>query len=586
MCFMSAMNTNVTPDAWALLRQAEASASDASAWLKAAQALSRIGEQAASEQAFARYVDLAPGRKALAEGSQRHQAGDLEGAARLYREAIAADPRNVDALRLFALASAALGHRNEALAAGREAITIAPNYPAAWDAFGVALAEAERVEDAVQAFARVVSLTPRNPTAHAKLAHAFVIADEMEGAERAYRAALQLRPDDGMSLLGLGTVMKTLGRADEAIACFRRCVELYPQAGEAWWNLANMKTYRFTEADVAAMRALLDDSNASPSARANTLYALGKAYEDSKQYDAAFASYAQGAAQHRASLRYESASVESMSQRVVSVFTRDFIAARKGQGCADPAPIFIVGMPRSGSTLVEQILASHSLVGGGGELSILGRMLSEMTNAGISHPEILRDFTADDFREMGETYIKRAERHRGDRPYFIDKTPQNFGSIGLIALILPKAKIIDARRHPLDSCFGSFKQMFAQGQTYSYDLDELGRFYLQYERLMQHWNSVLPGHVLRVDYEDMVLDQERQTRRLLDYCGLSFEPACLNFHETQRAVNTASSEQVRQPLYKSSLGAWRRFAPHLKGLEAQLAPALAALPPHIRNAGA
>jgi tetratricopeptide (TPR) repeat protein len=579
------MSVDGTSDAWSLLKQAEAAGSDAAAWLKAAQALSRAGEKDAAERAFARYVEIAPGRKALSEGARRHQAGDIAEAARLYREALAVDPRNVDALRLLALACSAMGQRNDALQAAHQAASFAPNYAAAWDALGVVLSDCELVEDAVEAFARAASSAPQNPAAHMKLAHALTITDQMQDAERVYRQALLLQPDGGPILLGLGAVLKTMGRQEEAIACFRRCLEAQPLAGEAWWSLANLKTYRFSEADIAQMRQLVQSTVAAPASRANAYYALGKALEDAKQYDEAFAHYEQGAKLHRSMVAYDAGGMEALAERVVRVFSPEFVAARVGQGCNDPSPIFVLGMPRSGSTLVEQILASHSLVDGAGEVSIVGQLLNEMGGTGASYPELAQQFSAADFRSLGEEYLARVARRRGGAPYFVDKTPQNFGSVGLIALMLPNAKIIDARRHPMDSCFGSFKQFFAQGQTYSYDLGELGAFYLLYERMMQHWDRAAPGRVLRVDYEDVVLDQEQQTRRLLAFCGLPFEERCLRFHESDRAVNSASSEQVRQPLYRSAMGAWRRFAPHLRELEAQLAPALANLPPHIRDAG-
>jgi tetratricopeptide (TPR) repeat protein len=396
-------------------------------------------------------------------------------------------------------------------------------------------------------------------------------------------------PDDPASLMGLGHVLKTVGRGQEAVAAYRACLDVRPGAGEVWWSLANLKTLKFDAADEARMNAALDAPGLAENQRVSIHFALGKAREDAKDYAAAFAHYLEGNTRKRALVRYDPVQTEKINDRLISVFTREFLAEKRDQGAPDPDPIFIVGLPRSGSTLVEQILASHSAVDGTAELAALGRVamdIGRFRSDGVVYPEAVRDLDRADFAALGRAYLARAQRYRGKRPYFTDKMPNNFANVGLIALILPNAKIVDARRHPLDSCMGSFKQLFARGQTFTYDLFELGEYYLQYDRMMRWWDEVLPGRVLRVNYEDVILDQEAQTRRLLDFCGLPFEEACLSFHLTERAVNTASSEQVRQPLYKGSLGSWRRFAPFLRDLERQLAPVIAALPEHVRAAGA
>ncbi|MDX2275322.1 MAG: sulfotransferase [Hyphomonadaceae bacterium] len=450
---------------------------------------------------------------------------------------------------------------------------LAPDFPAAWNDLGAVLSELDHAEEAVAAFERARRLSPHSPAAHAHLANALFVYGDLSASEKSYRNALALRADDASSLLGLGHVLKTIGRQDDAVASYRACLASRPHAGEAWWSLANLKIFRFSETDEAAMHALLKSAVASEGARINVAYALGKAREDAGDYDAAFAHYAEGARRQRMRVRYDPVQTETINARIKSVFTRELFAAHAGKGCVDPAPIFIVGLPRSGSTLIEQILASHSQVDGASELPIIGRIAQEIgrfRSDGVAYPEAVRDLEAYDLRALGKLYLERAARHRGTRPHFTDKMPNNFASIGLIALILPHAKIIDARRHPMDSCWGAFKQLFARGHTYSYDLFELGHFYREYDALMQHWDEVLPGRVLRVDYEAMVQDQERETRRLLAHCGLPFEESCLRFYETERAVHTASSEQVRQPIYTSGIGAWTRFSQHLGELEAAL----------------
>lgn len=556
-----------------MLDEARRANADARAWLKAGTALAQAGEGEAADGAFERYFALAPGRKWVAEGGERHRSGDLEGAAACYRKALAEDGDNVDALRLLGVACAHLGQAQEAERAARRAVERAPDFPAAWNDLGAVLSELDRAKEAVDAFERARRLSPKSPAAHAHLANALFVYGDLYGAERTYRQALALRADDAASLLGLGHVLKTIGRRDDAVASYRACLIARPLAGEAWWSLANLKTFRFSESDEAAMRALLASAEASDLARINVAYALGKAREDAGDYDAAFAHYAEGARWQRLRVRYDPVQTEAINSRIKAVFTPDLFAAHARLGCVDPAPIFIVGLPRSGSTLIEQILASHSQVDGTSELPIIGRIVQEIgrfRSDGVVYPEAVADLEAHDLRALGRAYLERAARHRGTRPFFTDKMPNNFASVGLIALILPNAKIIDARRHPMDSCWGAFKQLFARGQAYSYDQFELGHFCREYDALMRHWDEVLPGRVLRVDYEAMVEDQEAQTRRLLDHCGLPFEENCLRFHETARAVNTASSEQVRQPIYRSGMGAWRRFAPHLGEMEAML----------------
>ena len=303
-------------------------------------------------------------------------------------------------------------------------------------------------------------------------------------------------------------------------------------------------------------------------ARVHFLFTLGKALEDQQEYARAFELYEEGCALQRMRIAYDPVDTEVINERIREVFTAEFIAEHSGHGCADPAPIFIVGLPRSGSTLIEQILASHSQVEGTAELPDVGRVIGSLPARceGQPYPEGLRLLAEGEWCQLGELYLEHTRRHRTGLPRFTDKMPNNFPSIGLIHLMLPHAKVIDARRHPLDSCFGSFKQHFAQGQTFTYDLVEIGEYFLEYRRMMRHWQQVLPGRVLEVRYEDMVNDQEGQTRRLLEYCGLPWEDSCLRFYETKRAVRTASSEQVRQPIYTSSVNHWRHFRDELAPL--------------------
>ena len=343
-------------------------------------------------------------------------------------------------------------------------------------------------------------------------------------------------------------------------------MRLQPDFAEVYWSLANLKTFRFSAAEVADMERRLAQESLDDDARVHFMFTLGKAHEDVREFDRAFEYYDKACRTQRMRIAYDPVDTEVMHQRIRKVFNPQLLAGAPAvPAAADTVPIFIVGLPRSGSTLIEQILASHSQVEGTAELPDLARVISEITRRypELKYPEAVASLDAGELRALGAMYLERTRRHRSGKPFFTDKMPNNFSGIGLIRLILPQAKIIDARRHPLDSCLGSFKQHFALGQSFSYDLVELGEFYLEYRSIMRHWHEVLPGQVLEMRYEELIRDQELQTRRLLDYCGLQWEEACLRFHETERPVRTASSEQVRQPLYSSSVNHWRNFRGHL-----------------------
>jgi tetratricopeptide (TPR) repeat protein len=368
-----------------------------------------------------------------------------------------------------------------------------------------------------------------------------------------------------------------VGRRADAVAAYRQAIALTPSLGEAYWSLADLKAEPLTAADEAAIAEQLERPDITPDDRVNLHFALGKALEDRGGRDPeAFAHYAEGARLHPRAEGYDPDEDSRLMSRAKRVFTGPFFAERKDWGCPAEDPIFILGMPRSGSTLVEQILASHSAVEGTMELPDIGYLASRLGgDAPDPYPEVLGRLDIRAAARLGEAYLERTRvQRRSDRPYFIDKMPNNFRHVGFIHLILPRAKIIDARRHPMAAGFSAFKQHFAQGHAYSYDLGELGRYYRDYVELMAHYDAVLPGRVHRVIYEDLVDDTEAQVRALLTYCGLPFEEACLRFHQTHRAVRTVSSEQVRRPIFREGLDHWRRFQPWLGPLEESLGPAL------------
>ena len=393
-----------------------------------------------------------------------------------------------------------------------------------------------------------------------------------------YTALLERLPDQARIWLGYGHGLKTVGRQSDCIAAYRRGIALEPDLGEAYWSLANLKTVPLAAADLARMQGLLDRPTLRDEDRVCLHFALGKAFEDEGEYAAAFGHYQRGNTLRRAAAPHDAGAHHDFALRTISTFTPAFFSARTGWGNPAPDPIFIVGLPRSGSTLVEQILSGHGAVEGTGELphlTALARSLTRPGNGdrGDGYPVELAGLDKAVFAALGDDYLARARLHRRtDRPYFIDKFPGNVLHVGVIHLMLPQAKIIDVRRNPMACCLSGFKQHFARGQNHSYDLTDLGRYYADYAAMTAHFDQVLPGRVHRLDYEALVADPEAELRLLLDYCGLPFEPACLRFHQSTRPVRTASSEQVRRPISREGLDQWRYFAPWLGPLKSALGP--------------
>jgi tetratricopeptide (TPR) repeat protein len=384
-------------------------------------------------------------------------------------------------------------------------------------------------------------------------------------------------------LTSRGHALKTQGRTEEAIDSYRRAIAKHAAHGEAYHSLANLKLFSFTDDEIAAMELQEASDHISHMGRIHLSFALGKAYEDKAMFDKAFDYYKRGNAAKQLTSRYKSEDLTAEFKAQTEVFDTDFLSQHSGTGFTAPDPIFIVGLPRSGSTLLEQILASHSQVDGTMELPNMLALAQKLRRgeklSGTNHyPAILRKLAAEEFHQFGEQFIQETRIHRGSAPFFIDKMPNNFRHIGLIHLMLPNAKIIDARRHPMGSCFSGFKQLFAEGQEFTYGLHEVGTYYKDYVELMDHWDKVLPGKVLRVQYEDVVDDLDTQVRRILDYCGLPFEQSCIDYHQTDRSVRTPSSEQVRQPIYKSGVEQWRNFEAYLDPLKQALGPVLQRYP--------
>ena len=384
--------------------------------------------------------------------------------------------------------------------------------------------------------------------------------------------------------MSYGHALKTSGRDAEGIAAYRKSIELMPQLGESYWSLANLKTFRFSAQEIGAMRSAVRLEDLDAHERFHFHFSLGKALEDESEFEESFMHYAEGNRLRRLEIRYDADESRERLRRSHVLFTQEFLRERAHSGCPAPDPIFIVGLPRSGSTLLEQILASHSQVEGTMELPDLIAMARRVAGTAddgdsANYPGVLAALTADQWRSLGEEYLERTRIYRKHAaPFFIDKMPNNFLHLGLILVALPNAKIIDARRHPLACCLSGFKQHFAIGQHFSYSLEDIGRYYRDYVAFMAHFDRVAPGRVHRVFYENLVDDTEAQVRALLDYCGLAFEPSCLRFYENSRAVRTASSEQVRRPIFRDGVEQWRNFEPWLQPLKVALGPALEAYP--------
>ena len=546
------------------------------AWFNLGKALAFLGRGKEADAAFEKCFERSPERRLMALAAEHHKEGRVEEAERLYRRVLRDNPRNVDALRLLALIAADADRADDAEVLLEKAVEIAPDFNQALVDLGRLRKDQDRFTEALECFDRAIALEPTQPQPHYLRAGTLARASFTYEAIDSYQRCLALRPAHAGALTGLGHVLKAVGDYDAAVASYNACIRLVPGSGETYWSLANTKRYRFDDATVAEMENRLSTAGADERSDVNFLFALGKAYEDRGEFERAWHYYRTGNEKQRARVFYDPVQTESINDRLIQVYTPELFASQAGAGHSDPSPIFILGLPRSGSTLLEQILASHSQVEGTSELPYVGRASSSLNrnrDEGLNYPEAMRELAPANLRALGEEYLERARMHRRrGTPRFIDKMPNNFPNAGLIATILPYAKIIDARRHPLDACLSCYRQLFAKGQAFTYDLTEIGEYYLQYQRMMDHWAAVIPGRVLTVQYEEVVADFENQVRRLLDFCGLPWEEACLRFYESERPVRTPSSEQVRQPIYSRSVGHWLNYERHLGELVEVIAP--------------
>lgn len=506
--------------------------------------------------------------------------GDLSAAEHIIRPYLLQHGNQVEGMRLLAkigIARDVLDHAEILLEA---VLAIAPDYRAARQDYVVVLVERHKYAQAREQLEKLIGEEPENRQHRAMYATACAGLGEHERAVQLYRELLRDVPLAEDVHLSAAHSLKALGRRDEAIASYRAAAAARPSFGDAYWSLANLKTYRFPDEEIARMRAVESAPETRLVDRYHTCFALGKAFEDRADYAQSWHYYERGNALKRSESRYRPEVIEGNTARQIQTCSQKFFAARAGVGAQRPDPIFIVGLPRSGSTLLEQILASHSAVEGTQELADIQRIVLELQGqdpdlANLRYPGVLAELPAEEFLRLGEQFIRDTRVYRSSpKAYFIDKNPNNFRHIGLIHLILPNAKIIDARREPMGCCLSNLKQLFAKGQEFTYSVDDIARYYRTYLDLMAHWDQVLPGRVLHIWHEDVVEDLEGNVRRLLEFCGLPFEPACLEFYRNERSVRTPSAEQVRQPIFREGLDQWRHYEPWLAPLREALGDAL------------
>ncbi len=547
------------------------------AWLAYGDALVDLGQHADARTAFERARLTDPCLGAVGEATAALAAGDRKKAETLLRDVLKQNASHVAALCGLAALSLMADVPQDAERLLRHALKQSAHLPLALRGLGSTLLALGQLPEAAAVAEHLVKIEPDNSQTWITIGAVAGRLMNHERALEAYEAAARIEPEDVRLRMSVGHVEKTLGRRAASEAAYKAALAMDPGHAEAYWSLADLKNYLFSDAEVAAMEALIARDDRGRGNAAQLHFALGKAFEQRREFARSFAHYARGNALRRLDAPFDIEAFERRSARIRAVFDAGFFRVRAGSGSSSRAPIFIVGLPRSGSTLIEQILASHPSVAGTMELPNIINFTRELSDASRdrdAYPESVAALPARQLTALGERYLTETAPLTAGRERFTDKLPNNFSHVGLIHSILPHATVVDARRHPMDACFSTFKQHFAQGQTFSYHLGDLGRYYRSYLALMDHWDQVLPGKVLHLQYEELVRDPEANIRRLLAHCGLGFHPACLSFHETRRSVRTASAEQVRQPLYTSAVGYWRQFTAELEPLRNALGESL------------
>jgi len=549
------------------------------AWRALGDHLTAIGDAVAADEAYAQHIKFSTNDPRLLEAAAALCENRIPVAESLLRAHLKQFPTDLPALRMLAEVAARLQRYADAEVLLERALELAPSFVPARHNYAVVLHRQRKIKAAWEQVQKLVEADPLNPSYRTLKAAIASGIGEYDQALELYAGVLAEYPHNARVWMSYGHSLKTANRQTDCVQTYRKSIELAPQLGEAYWSLANLKTFKFEPADIEAMQTQLARGKLTPEDRFHFHFALGKAFEDAGQFAESFRHYEEGNSLRRKGVGYDADWNSEQMRRMQALFTPQFFAARAGQGASAPDPIFIVGLPRSGSTLLEQILSSHPQVEGTMELADMPNLVRELGGSQVraksKYPESIAALDADALLALGERYLELTRIYRRtDAPFFIDKLPNNFAHTGLIHLILPRAKIIDARRHPLGCCFSGYKQHFARGQHFTYNLDDIGRYYRDYVELMAHYDAVLPGRVHRVIYEQLIEDTEGEVRRVLDYCGLPFDQRCLRFYENERAVRTASSEQVRRPIYREGVDHWVNYEPWLGPLKSALGSVL------------
>ena len=554
----------------------ELDASNFSNWKALGDVLSDQGKDEEADKAYKNAISTDKKYLDLQKAMSQVQKGNLGEAEKIYREILSDDPNNVDALRLLALLASRTGAVDQAINMLENCTKIAPDYALAWENLAKMYRQKDdpdSLQKAAFCFRKATELRPNWAEGWAGLGTMQTRSSQHKEGIESYKKSIELKANQPRVHLSLGHVYKTTGNQEACISSYNEAISFDNNFGEAYWSLANLKTYKFSGEEISSMEKKIELTEVPEREKVHFLFSLGKAFEDMGNYDESFEYYKRGNDLNRGRTTYDPKAIEALSERLKQFFTEERFHENKDFGDNSNSPIFIVGLPRSGSTLIEQILASHSKIEGTMELPNImniARKLGNSTKDRTAYPEVIESLQGSDLTDLGKSFIDETQFLRTGKQYFIDKMPNNFSHIGLIKLILPNAKVIDARRNPMDTCFSCFKQLFARGQAFTYDLSEIARYYVNYVNLMDHWDKVLPGYVFKVQHEDLINNQEGVTRDLIDFCEVDFESSTLEFYKTKRAVKTASSEQVRQPINTKGVNQWKNYEAHLKDLKFHL----------------
>lgn len=552
------------------------------AWRILADELMRAGDEDAAGRAYANHVTATTKDPELLEAGTALNDGRLAIAERQLKSYLKRAPTDVAAIRMLAELAARIGRYVDSENLLDRCVELAPDFHAARHNLAIVALRQGKATKAVEEVERLLKINAKNPGYRVLHCAALSRLGDYEKAVPHYRALLKDHPNHPKSWMSFGHALKTVGKQSEAIEAYRKSIALQPSLGEAYWSLANLKTVKFSESEIAAMRAELARDDLNDEDRLHLHFALGKALEDISEFEESFRNYEAANELGARRARYDEAEYALRRERIEKTFTAAFMKSRRGAGAKAPDPIFILGMPRAGSTLIEQILSSHSMIEGTAELPDIIAMTKRLTNpedVEAGYPYSMTSMTDAELTALGEEYLERTRgQRRTEKPLFIDKMPNNFAHVGFIRLILPNARIIDARRHPMACCFSNYKQHFARGQNFSYGQRRMADYYREYVLLMKHFDAIEVGAVHRVIHERLVENLEHEVRAMLDYIGVPFEDACLRFYETDRPVRTASSEQVRRPIFTEGLDHWKNFEPWLGPMKEALGDILTAYP--------